>query len=209
MSAIHELPSAHDAPSVRVSVLPMRMGPRGLEALLVAGDDGLEIYESSPHGHEDLGLAARRIAHEHLGLSGHFDQLGAFGSVFDGICVTYVMLVRPAAMPGISILPGGRSLRWRDVRHPGTLRMVIDTVRAATRRLKADLEDSDAGFHLVEEAFTVSELRTVHESVQGVPIDPSNFRKRVLRWVEDGKLRETSSRKATATRPALVYRCMV
>lgn len=206
MSAIHELPSAHDAPSIRVQLLPLRMGPRGLEALLVARDEGLEIYESAPHGHEDLAMAARRIAHEHLSLSGHFDQLGAFGSLLDGICVTYVVLVRPGTMPGLNILPGGGALKWRDVRHPGTVRHVVDLVRAATRRLRGDMDEGEAGFFLVEESFTVSELRVVHESVQGVPIDPSNFRKRVLRWVEDGKLKEMTALKPTATRPARVYR---
>ncbi len=206
MSAIHMLPAAHDAPSIRVHILPMRMGARGIEVLLTATDRGLEFWEGQPAPEEDLSTAAHRIAREHLGLVGHGEQLGAFGSMLEGISLYYMLLVRPGSMPSEQAVPGGRHVRWRDIRHPGTLRPVIEVCQLAARRLRAELDDGDAGFWLVDEEFTVSELRVVHETISTVPIDPSNFRKRVVRWVDDRRVAELASRKPTATRPARLYR---
>jgi 8-oxo-dGTP diphosphatase len=182
------------------------MGARGIEVLLCPTERGLEIWEGQPRGEEDLGEAARRIAREQLGVDGHIEQLGAFGSLSDGISVYYFLLARPGALPPTQQAADGRALRWRDIRHPGTLRPVQEICQLASRRLRAEIEDGEIAFWLVDEEFTVSELRVVHETISGTPIDPSNFRKRVVRWVGDQRLLELEARKPTATRPARLYR---
>jgi len=42
--------------------------------------------------------------------------------------------------------------------------------------------------------------------VRGVSLDPSNFRKRVSRWVDEGLVVELDRMRPTATRPARLYR---
>ena len=68
------------------------------------------------------------------------------------------------------------------------------------------LEQGDVGFGLVGVEFTVSELRSVHEAILRISLDPSNFRKRVCRLVKEGLVEELSTRRPTATRPARLYR---
>jgi 8-oxo-dGTP diphosphatase len=63
-----------------------------------------------------------------------------------------------------------------------------------------------SGFAMVDERFTVSELRRVHQAVRNVELDPSNFRKRVNRWVCEGLVEELDAMRATATRPARLFR---
>ena len=62
-------------------------------------------------------------------------------------------------------------------------------------------------FHLVPEHFTVPELRSVYEAIKGEVYDPSNFRRRFKRMMEDGIIEEAPGKRAATTgRPAKVYR---
>ena len=61
-------------------------------------------------------------------------------------------------------------------------------------------------FELVPETFTIQELRAVHETIGGAPLDPGNFRKKVLRMIEDGLIDAARGKRATASKPASVYR---
>lgn len=56
-----------------------------------------------------------------------------------------------------------------------------------------------------DDLFTATELRKVFETWEG-PIDPSNFRKRIRRWLAEDRLEETGSMRPTSTRPASIYR---
>jgi hypothetical protein len=76
---------------------------------------------------------------------------------------------------------------------------------AALTRVASEVEHGDSGFLFVHPEFTVTELRRVHECFQRAEIDPSNFRKRVARWVDDDRVNELPRRRPTATRPARLY----
>ena len=79
-------------------------------------------------------------------------------------------------------------------------------VRSALERIRADLDRDPIAFALVPREFTVQELREVHEQVTGSPQDPGNFRKRVLRMVDDGLVEALPKKRKTATKPAALYR---
>jgi 8-oxo-dGTP diphosphatase len=81
-------------------------------------------------------------------------------------------------------------------------RLVVAHARA---RVEHDVEHGGAGFLLVGDEFTVSELRHVHEAARGIELDPSNFRKRVSRWVDEGVVVDIEKMRPTATRPARLY----
>ena len=68
----------------------------------------------------------------------------------------------------------------------------------------AKLEYSSIALQFMPEAFTLSELQRVYETVQGEPLDKRNFRKRILALdliEETGRLRRSGSH-----RPAREYR---
>ena len=67
-----------------------------------------------------------------------------------------------------------------------------------------NLRDGDSaafeGFtHLIPTA-------AVHEAIRGDVLDPGNFRKRFLRLIEDGVIEAARGKRATASKPASVYR---
>ena len=46
----------------------------------------------------------------------------------------------------------------------------------------------------------------IHEAIRGEPLDPGNFRKKFLRMIEDGHIEAARGKRATASKPASVYR---
>lgn len=72
--------------------------------------------------------------------------------------------------------------------------------------MRADLDRTAIAFELVPEAFTIQELRAVHEALRGEALDPGNFRKRFLRLLEDGVIEPAGGKRSTASKPANVYR---
>ncbi len=206
MSAVESLILETTSTSVTVQLVPLRARVGRLEVLVCRGDGGGSFPMGAPRSDADLAEEAGRFGKQRIGLDGTVVQLGAFGYCDDGIDVVYTYLCPPLE-PGTpnrnGTLPGGS---WVDVRSarlgPGA-RRVLD---AAMVKLEFDVEHGMAGFWLVRDEFTVSELRKVHQSVRGVELDPSNFRKRVTRWVDDGLVEELERLRPTATRPARLYK---
>ena len=194
------------ATQVNLRIVPLRIGVRRVEALLAGGQDGSRILEASIHDDETVGKAASRAAREQLGLEGSAIQVVTMGTPAAGIEVVFALAVRPPA-PGRR-LPKSHvaGASWRSCWEPGELQrgqhILLD---AAMAQVAAQVEHGDAGFMFVNTEFTVSELRRVHECFLRTEIDPSNFRKRVGRWVDDQRVRELSRRRPTATRPARLY----
>ena len=82
-----------------------------------------------------------------------------------------------------------------------------DILEAALARIQQDVEHTDLAFALAPKVFTVSELRLVHEAVNGQPQDGRNFRRRFQRLVEDGRVEEAPGRRHLGrARPAKVWR---
>jgi hypothetical protein len=147
---------------------------------------------------------AVRLAEGELGLPGSSVQLGAFGTPNSGLTAVFIHLVRP--FEGKSPRPE-LTLRssWKDIRGVQLAPEVCLVVAHARARVEHDVEHGAAGFLLVGDEFTVSELRHVHEAARGIELDPSNFRKRVSRWVDEGVVLDIDKMRPTATRPARLY----
>ena len=67
-----------------------------------------------------------------------------------------------------------------------------EIIATARRRLRTRFDEAADAFDFLPETFTLHEFRTVAEIIQGEPLDPRNFRRRVLalELVEDtGKTR--------------------
>ncbi|MDG1845504.1 MAG: NUDIX domain-containing protein [Acidimicrobiales bacterium] len=77
----------------------------------------------------------------------------------------------------------------------------------AIERARAKLEYSTLATKFCSPAFTISELRSVYETIWGANLDPGNFQKKVL--AADGFLEDTGQKaeaSATGGRPAKLYR---
>ena len=78
-----------------------------------------------------------------------------------------------------------------------------DIIAYALRRLRYKLEYSAAGFELLPEEFTLSELQHAYELILGEKLDKRNFRRRIL---EAGIIEATPRLRAGEGRPARLYR---
>ena len=217
-------------PSVTVDLVILTVVDKDLQVLLVErGEPPFEGRWALPGGFvrvsddrddqgEDLDAAALRELEEETGLSretaGRFflEQVRTFGKPGRDprtrvISVAYFALVRPTLVPLIRTGGDASRARWYPVADLPSLAFDHEAILAATLdRARSDLDRSPIAFELVPETFTIQELRAVHEAIRGEPVDPGNFRKKFLRMLEDGLLTPARGKRATASKPANVYR---
>jgi 8-oxo-dGTP diphosphatase len=136
---------------------------------------------------ETLDDAARRELHEETGVSApsHLAQLQAYGDPgrdprTNVVTVAYLAVVRSVG----ELLAGSdadEAALWpvADVVN-GELELAFDHRRIVTdavERARTDLEHTSLATAFVGPTFTLSELRTVFESVWETELDPANFRR--------------------------------
>jgi 8-oxo-dGTP diphosphatase len=166
-------------------------------------------------GDRSLDDAAARELEEETGLSRArvtLAQLEAFGD--EGrdprtrvVSVAYVALVRPDLVP--LVRGGGDAARaeWFSVDAPPRLAFDHERILARARaHISEQLQNTRVLRELVPPTFTIPELRAVWELVSGAPVDPGNFRRRVLRMAQDDILEEAPGKRVTASKPAQVWR---
>jgi 8-oxo-dGTP diphosphatase len=79
-----------------------------------------------------------------------------------------------------------------------------EVIAQAVARVRAKLEYTNIAYGLLPEQFTLRELQTTYEAIEGAPLDRRNFRKRML---QTGVIEATGeARRQGAHRPALLYR---
>jgi 8-oxo-dGTP diphosphatase len=164
---------------------------------------------------EGLEAAARRELIEETGLELHaawLEQVGAFGEPYRDprmrvISVAWAALVRPTLAPYVRAGTDAADVRWWPVRELPELAFDHAHITAASlAHVRRRIEGSAIAFELVPDPFTVAELHAAWEAVLGEPIDPANFRRRFRGLVSDGVIHEAPGQRATATRPAQVWR---
>jgi 8-oxo-dGTP diphosphatase len=78
-----------------------------------------------------------------------------------------------------------------------------DIITYALRRLRYKLEYTAAGFELLPEDFTLSQLQHTYEIILGERLDKRNFRRRIL---QAGIIEPTPNLRTGEGRPARLYR---
>ena len=81
-------------------------------------------------------------------------------------------------------------------------------IRTAVQRMRGKLGYTDLAFGFLEDpsAFTLTELRIVHEAILGRQLDIGNFRRTIKREYEAaGRIRERGLEKGGVGRPAMLY----
>ena len=168
---------------------------------------------------EDIDDAARRELADETGLTafpGYLEQLRTYGSPGRDPRMRVVSVGYVGLMPDLPTPRAGTDATaarfWAvadlDGGEAPALAFDHDRIVAdAVERTRAKLEYSPLATSFVEEPFTIADLRRVYEAVWGVPLDPANFRRKVLSI--EGFVRPTGSQAqsggAARGRPADLY----
>jgi len=162
------------------------------------------------HMDEKLEEAAQRELEEETGLQeSYLEQLYTYGNLERdprGRVVTVAYFALIAADASIQAEGGSDATRaaWHPVENPPTLAFDhAEIITYAIRRLRYKLEYTAAGFELLPEEFTLTELQTTYEIILGEQLDKRNFRRRIL---EAGIIEPTPHMRTGEGRPARLYR---
>lgn len=124
------------------------------------------------------------------------------------VTVGLVAVVERAAPPAGGAVASGRWWPVDKLLGKKGLQLAFDhrsILEAGVEQVAEDLEWSDLAVFLVEEPFTLGDLRRAYEAVWGTPLEPANFRRKVL--ATPGFVKPTGGRRAVTTgRPAELYR---
>ncbi len=222
-------PGRFPRPAVTVDVVVFTLRDAVLQVLLVQRGEHpfkgrwaipggfVRVTEEPADQGEDLDAAAARELEEETGLGTRahslpLEQLRAFGAAgrdprMRVISVAYYALVTPDLAPLVRAGGDAAHAAWHPIEAARLLPLAFDhrdILEAATERLRTDIDRLARA--LVPETFSIAELRAVHEAVLGRALDPGNFRKRVLRMLEDRVLETAPGKRVTASKPARVYR---
>ena len=143
---------------------------------------------------EDLPDAAWRMLARETGLRMlpdgiHLEQLGTYGRPNRDprtrvVSVAYLALTPDIPLPDARVSSGHvRFWPVKDLDGADAPRLAFDhaqIVRDAVERARARLEYTTVALAFLEEPLTLADLRHVYETVWGVTLDPSNFRRKVL-----------------------------
>jgi 8-oxo-dGTP diphosphatase len=139
---------------------------------------------------EPLDSAAARLLAERTGIWGtYLEQLYTFGDPGRDprgrtLSVTYFGLLNAGQRQPVRAGRGVREVRWWPTDALPSLAFDHGRIAAyARQRLAQKLAYTPLAFFVLPETFTLGDLRTLYEAVDGRRYDPSNFPKQMLaRW---------------------------
>lgn len=166
-------------------------------------------------GRETLDEAALRELNEETGVDGsqlHLEQLRTYSDPDRdprGRVITAAYLALGPNLPTPVAGTDARAAYWvptGQAQQDGVLAFDHGYIlRDAVERARSKLEYTTVATVFCAEPFTIGDLRRVYEVIWGIPLDPSNFRRKITG--ADGFLEPTGERRMPATgRPASLYR---
>lgn len=196
---------------------------RGDRLMVLLVDRGVEPFRGRPalpggyvQKGETLREGALRELREEAGIDGellHLEQLGAYGDPGRDPRGRVVTVAYLALGPDLPVPVGGTDAErayWAAVEDLDRDRTKLafdhsEILAEALEEVRRKLEYTPVATAFCSSEFTLSELRTVYEVVWGQPLDPSNFRRKVL--TTTGFVEATGGRRVPSTgRPAALYR---
>ena len=192
------------------SQLPLAEHPFGTFSRTMGGEkEGGEAWSlpgEPVRADESLDDAASHAVAPHVDRrQAYLEQLYTYGGPERGgpggrlVSVAYFALVPAHALTQGGPPEGG----WLPLHGlPALAEDHAGIIAYALRRLRYKLEYSAAGFQLLPEEFSLSELQHTYEIILGEKLDKRNFRRRIL---EAGVIEPTSRRRSGEGRPARLY----
>jgi 8-oxo-dGTP diphosphatase len=211
-----------EAPAVAVTVDLVIFTVRGGDLQVLLIERGKEPFIGRPalpggyvRDNETLDEAARRELAEETSIGGqqlHLEQLRTYGDPKRdprGRVITVAYLALGPDMPAPAAGTDARAARWVPIREAldGGIQLAFDhsaILREALEKARSQLEYTTVAAAFCPEPFSISDLRHVYEAVWGIPLDPSNFRRKVTRAWQF--LEATGDRRLQLGRPAALYR---
>lgn len=158
---------------------------------------------------ESVDDAAKRVLNELTGLNNmYMEQVGTFGETERDpgarvISVAYYTLINNHEYDRESVEQHNAS--WINIKDLPPL--IFDhprMIEKARERMKQKASSEPIGFNLLPKLFTLTQLQTLHEAIDGEPMDKRNFRKKVA---ETGYIEKTDEiDKSGSKRGAALYR---
>ncbi|WP_253781355.1 NUDIX hydrolase [Nonomuraea roseoviolacea] len=141
---------------------------------------------------EALDATARRELREETGVVGdtlHLEQLHAYGAPERdprGRIVSIAYLALGPDLPTPKAGTDAAAAHWTPVSSilHGQVTLAFDheqILRDGLERARSQLEHTTIAAAFCKEPFTIADLRQIYEAVWGVPLDPSNFRRKVMK----------------------------
>ena len=205
--------SRYHYPAISVDVIIFTLRENDLQMLLVQRkhppfEGRWAIPGGFVGGKESLEAAARRELKEETGVHDvYLEQLYTFGDPKRDprgrvITVAYFALVpSPLAVEAGS---DASDARWWSVYELPRLAFDHNSIlKYALQRLRYKLEYTAAGFQLLPDNFTLTEIQKAYEIILGEPLDKRNFRRRIL---EGDIIEATGEMTVSRGRPAKLYR---
>ena len=165
---------------------------------------------------EELVAAAARAVAARTGVGVGPDRLDQL-STFDGcdrdtrtrvLSVGFVAVAERATPPAGGAVASGRWWAVQEVQAKKGPVLAFDhgdILIAGLEQVRDELEWSDLAARLLEEPFTLGDLRRAYEAVWATSLEPANFRRKVL--ATPGFVKPTGGRRSVTTgRPAELYR---
>ncbi len=202
-------------PSLTVDIVAFSVQNCKLSVLLIKrAEKPYEGVWALPGGfvgiNENLDAAAERELEEETGVSGAFlEQLYTYGNPDRDPRGRVITVAHFALIPSNEpIRPEGcsdaASACWSALEDLPPLAFDhAEIIAYALRRLRYKLEYTAAGFELLPEKFTLTELQQIYEIILGEELDKRNFRRRIL---EAGVIEATPHKRTGEGRPAQLYR---
>lgn len=188
-------PASLVAVAVDLVILTVRDGQ--LQVLLIErGNAPYRGQSALPGGFvrdgETLDAAARRELQEETGVVGdslHLEQLRAYGDPDRdprGRVITIAYLALGPDMPIPKAGTDASAAHWTPVSSilDEEITLAFDhesILRDGLERARFQLEHTTIATAFCREPFTMADLRRIYETVWGVPLDPSNFRRKVMK----------------------------
>jgi len=202
------------SPRVAVDVVIFRIDEGELKALLVLAKNGSFAGKwAFPGGLVPVGEAPESTAIRELraqtGIEEvYLEQLRTFGEPLRDPQAHVVSIAYFALLPSkVEMRDAGdkyADVRWAAVGSLPRLAYDHNSIAAyALERLRAKLAYTNVAFSLLPEAFTLSELQAVYETILDRRLDRRNFRKKIVAL---GLLRAIGRQRRGPHRPAHLYR---
>ncbi len=203
-------------PSLTVDIIVFTLRDNLLQVLLIQrADEPFKGMWALPGGFvnmdETLEAAALRELQEETGLAGEafLEQLYTYGDPERDprgrvVTVAYFALIHADAPIRNEGGSDASQAHWFPIDDlPALAFDHAEILTYALRRLRYKLEYTAAGFELLPEEFTLSEIQQTYEIILGEKLDKRNFRRRIL---QAGIIEATPHMRTGEGRPARLYR---
>ncbi len=202
--------SNHQPVNLEIRVVLFSLQANKLQTLLLPGKANGEwcIPGLPVVGNKSLEETASACLAAYIGRrEAYLEQLYTYGNPQRDPALHLVSVVYFALIPADAFsMPDSSTVtaQWFGMDAlPGLMNDHGDILAYALRRLRYKLEYTAAGFELLPENFSLTELQQTYEMILGETLDKRNFRRRIL---NAGIIEPTPHQRAGEGRPARLFR---